>query len=85
MLIDAIIIPRAIGKSFRLSLKKFGVYSCDFTMANILEKVAKLAIPIGAAVSLFQYSIYDGGFIYFCYNLFIHIYNTYKLYQRIMY
>jgi hypothetical protein len=25
-----------------------------------LEKIAKLAIPLGAAASLFQYSIYDG-------------------------
>ncbi|CAG8564607.1 2964_t:CDS:2 [Ambispora leptoticha] len=33
-------------------------------MANILEKIAKFAIPIGAAASAIQYSIYDvqGGF-----------------------
>ncbi|CAG8444952.1 812_t:CDS:2 [Funneliformis caledonium] len=28
-------------------------------MANVLEKIAKLALPLGAAASLFQYSIYD--------------------------
>lgn len=28
-----------------------------------LEKLAKLAIPIGAAASLLQYSIYDGKYL----------------------
>lgn len=28
---------------------------------NVLEKVAKFAIPVGAAISLAQYSMYDGN------------------------